>query len=238
MLRTHTCGELNVDGIGERVTLCGWVNTIRDHGGVIFIDLRDRYGLTQVIFDPNDSKSAWDIAQNVRSEYVIQVEGQVESRPPDMANPKLFTGDIEIRCDQINVFNQSKTPPFPLDEDQAAKVTEDLRLSFRFLDIRRKRMQENLRLRHRMTQAVRTTLDKEQFVEVETPILTKSTPEGARDYLVPNRLAPGTFYALPQAPQQYKQLLMMGGARPVFSIGPVFPGRGFARRSTTRVYPD
>jgi len=193
------------------VTLCGWADTVRDHGGVIFIDLRDRYGMTQVIFDPNDSKAAWDVAQSVRGEFVIRIEGAVENRPADMVNTNLPTGAIEVRSNNITVLNKSKTPPFPLDDEKAAKVSEDLRLTYRYLDLRRRKMQDNLRKRHEILHAVRTYLDKESFTEIETPILTKSTPEGARDYLVPSRVVPGSFFALPQAPQQYKQLLMMSG---------------------------
>jgi aspartyl-tRNA synthetase len=221
-MRTHTCGELRKADLGQRVTLCGWVDTIRDHGGVIFIDLRDRYGLTQIIFDPNDSREAWDIAQTARSEYVIQAVGVVEARPGEMANPRLVTGEIEVRCNAIQIFNKSKTPPFPLDDKEADKVAEDVRLTYRYLDLRRARMQENLQIRHRMSQVVRRYLDDQRFTEVETPILTKSTPEGARDYLVPSRVMPGTFYALPQAPQQYKQLLMMAGVDRYFQIARCF----------------
>lgn len=222
MLRTHTCGALRLDQDGQQVTLCGWVDTVRDHGGVIFIDLRDRYGITQVIFDPSDSQEAWDLAQSTRPEYVVEVEGRVEPRPADMANTRLTTGDIEVRCDRICVHNACPTPPFPLDDAEAAKVSEELRLNYRYLDLRRASMQENLRLRHRMMQAVRNTLTGLEFTEVETPILTKSTPEGARDYIVPNRLVPGTFYALPQAPQQYKQLLMVGGVDRYFQLARCF----------------
>ena len=211
MMRTHTCGQLRKEQVGQRVRLCGWIETVRDHGGVIFIDLRDRYGLTQVLFDPKDSQAAWDMAQRTRAEYVIEIEGRVEPRPADMANPRLATGEIEIRADAIRVHNQSQTPPFPLDDDLAARVSEDLRLTYRYMDLRRNRMQQNLVLRHRLIQAARTYFDQAGFIEVETPILTKSTPEGARDYLVPSRLVPGAFYALPQAPQQYKQLLMVAG---------------------------
>ena len=221
-MRTHTCGELRKTDLDERVRLCGWVDTVRDHGGVIFIDLRDRYGLTQIIFDPNDSREAWDLAQSTRGEYVIQAEGVVESRPPEMANPRLATGEIEVRCDAIRLLNKSRTPPFPLDDQEAEKVAEDLRLTYRYLDLRRPRMQNNMRVRHLMSHAVRRYLDDAGFTEVETPILTKSTPEGARDYLVPSRVMPGTFYALPQAPQQYKQLLMMAGVDRYFQIAHCF----------------
>jgi aspartyl-tRNA synthetase len=221
-MRTHTCGALRKADCGKRVSLCGWVDTVRDHGGVIFIDLRDRYGITQVIFDPTDSQEAWDIAQSTRGEYVIQVGGVVEERPADMANTRHATGEIEVRCNAIAVLNRSKTPPFPLDDKESQKVSEDLRLTYRYLDLRRARMQQNLRLRHTVSQSVRRYLDKHQFTEVETPILTKSTPEGARDYLVPSRVMPGAFYALPQAPQQYKQLLMMAGVDRYFQIARCF----------------
>ena len=221
-MRTHTCGELRPEHIGASVRLCGWVDTVRDHGGVIFIDLRDRYGRTQVIFDPSDSRDAWETAQASRSEYVIQVEGVVEPRPDDMVNTKLATGGIEVRSSWIRVLNRSATVPFPLNDEKASRVSEDLRLQYRYLDLRRAEMQRNLRLRHRLCQAVRTYLDAEGFLDVETPILTKSTPEGARDYLVPSRVIPGSFYALPQAPQQYKQLLMVAGADRYFQIARCF----------------
>ena len=222
MMRTHTCGELRKESVGRRVRLCGWVNTVRDHGGVIFIDLRDRYGLTQVIFDPRDSREAWDKAQSTHGEYVIQIEGVVELRPGDMANPKLATGEIEIRSNAITVLNKSRTPPFPLDDEEAEKVSEDLRLTYRYLDLRRAKMQSNLRLRHQLIQAARNYLDAASFTEVETPVLTKSTPEGARDYIVPSRVVPGTFFALPQAPQQYKQLMMVSGMDRYFQIARCF----------------
>lgn len=222
MMRTHTCSALRETDIDTRAQLCGWVDSVRDHGGVVFIDLRDRYGLTQVIFDPRDSQEAWDTAQSVRAEYVIQVDGTVEARPPDMANPKLATGAIEVRCDRIAVLNSSPTPPFPLNDKDAATVSEDLRLASRYLDLRRSRMQRNLRLRHKITQAVRSYMDAHDFLDVETPILTKSTPEGARDYLVPSRVVPGSFYALPQAPQQYKQLLMVAGVDRYFQVARCF----------------
>ena len=221
-MRTHTCGELRKTHVNERVTLCGWVDTVRDHGGVIFIDLRDRYGITQVIYDPNDSKTAWDIAQSTRGEYVISAEGVVEARPAEMANLKHATGEIEVRCDQIKMLNKSQTPPFPLEDKEAEKVSEDLRLTYRYLDLRRAAMQRNLQVRHKMSHTVRSYLDDAGFTEVETPILTKSTPEGARDYLVPSRVMPGSFYALPQAPQQYKQLLMMAGVDRYFQIARCF----------------
>ncbi|MBU1692611.1 MAG: aspartate--tRNA ligase [Verrucomicrobia bacterium] len=222
MMRSHTCGELRKEHVGQKVRLCGWVETVRDHGGVIFIDLRDREGLTQVLFDPRDSQAAWDEAQRARGEDVIEIEGRVEPRPPDMANPKLATGEIEVRSNVIRLHNHSQTPPFPLDDEEAARVSEDLRLTYRYMDLRRRRMQDNLRLRHRVLMAARRYLDRAGFLEVETPILTKSTPEGARDYLVPSRMVPGAFYALPQAPQQYKQLLMVAGLDRYFQIARCF----------------
>ena len=222
MLRTHTCGELRKEQVGEQVTLCGWAATVRDHGGVLFIDLRDRYGVTQVIFDPTDSEEAFKQAEAVRGEFVIKVQGTVEARPEEMANKRLGTGDIEVRCTDCALYNESVTPPFPLEDEEAEKVAEDLRLTYRYLDLRRDSMQRNLRLRHKICQASRTHFDAENFIEVETPILTKSTPEGARDYLVPSRVVPGTFFALPQAPQQYKQLLMMSGVDRYFQIAHCF----------------
>jgi aspartyl-tRNA synthetase len=221
-MRTHTCGELRKSDVGRNVRLCGWVQTVRDHGGVIFIDLRDRYGITQVIFDPTDSPDAKEMAESTRGEFVLQVEGEVESRPEDMVNAKLPTGEIEVRSQNIAILNRSEVPPFPLEDDKASRVSEDLRFEYRYLDLRRRKMQQNLRLRHDVTQAVRNYLDGVDFLEVETPILSKSTPEGARDYLVPSRMVPGTFYALPQAPQQYKQLLMIAGVDRYFQIARCF----------------
>ena len=210
-MRTHTCGELRPADAGAKVELCGWVDSVRDHGGLIFLDLRDRYGVTQCVFDPRDSQAAWDAAQACRGEYVVQIAGEVRPRPADMVNDRIPTGGIEVRATGITVLNKAHTPPFPLDDRGAEHVSEDLRLEFRYLDLRRPAMQQALMLRHHLIQAARNYFDEQRFVEVETPILTKSTPEGARDYLVPSRVSPGMFYALPQAPQQYKQLLMMSG---------------------------
>ena len=210
-MRTHTCGDLRPADAGASVTLCGWVDSVRDHGGLIFIDLRDRYGVTQCVFDPQDSQAAWDSAQACRGEYVVQIAGEVRARPADMVNPRLATGGVEVRSSNITILNQAHTPPFPLEDRAAEQVSEDLRLEFRYLDLRRAAMQRALMLRHRLTQEARNYFDEHQFIEIETPILTKSTPEGARDYLVPSRVCPGEFFALPQAPQQYKQLLMMAG---------------------------
>ena len=210
-MRTHTCGELRPADAGAKVELCGWVDSVRDHGGLIFIDLRDRYGLTQCVFDPQDSQAAWDAAQACRGEYVVRISGEVRVRPPEMVNERIATGGIEVRSSAIAVLNKALTPPFPLDDREAAHVSEDLRLEYRYLDWRRTGMQQALMLRHRVLQTARNYFDEQGFVDIETPILTKSTPEGARDYLVPSRVCPGMFFALPQAPQQYKQLLMMAG---------------------------
>lgn len=222
MKRTHTCGELSQDAIGGTTTLCGWVDTVRDHGGIIFIDLRDRYGITQVVCDPDDNAAATESAKSTRPEYVIQVTGTVRARPADMVNARLSTGSIEVVGTDVTILNRSKTPPFPLEEIKAEKVHEELRLESRYLDLRRASMQQRLQKRHKMAIAVRKFMDAQDFIEVETPILTKSTPEGARDYLVPNRVTPGTFYALPQAPQQYKQLLMVGGMDRYFQMARCF----------------
>jgi aspartyl-tRNA synthetase len=209
--RSHTCGGLRAENKGQTVTLAGWVDTVRDHGGILFIDLRDRYGATQVIFDPTDAADAWAVAHACRSEYVIQINGIVALRPDNMVNATLPTGAIEVFAKSAVILNRSKTPPFPLDDEKADKVSEDIRLTYRYLDLRRRSMQRNLVIRSKILQAVRRYMDGQDFVEIETPILTKSTPEGARDYLVPSRVVPGSFFALPQAPQQYKQLLMMSG---------------------------
>lgn len=221
-MRTHTCGELREDHKGEKVALCGWADTVRDHGGIIFIDLRDRYGMTQVIFDPKDSQEAWEVAQHTRDEACLLIQGVVELRPEEMVNGNLSTGRIEIRGEAIRVLNRSKTPPFPLEDEKASRVSEDLRLTYRYLDLRRASMQRNLRLRHKILAEVRQYMDALEFIEFETPILTKSTPEGARDYLVPSRVVPGSFFALPQAPQQYKQLLMMSGMDRYFQVARCF----------------
>jgi aspartyl-tRNA synthetase len=220
--RTTTCGALRAADAGKNVTLAGWVDTVRDHGGLIFIDLRDRYGLTQCVFDPEDSREAWDAAQSCRGEYVVQVTGRVEERSAETKNPKMATGDIEVRASKVEILNRAAPPPFPLDDREAAAVSEDLRLEHRYLDLRRRGMIEALRLRHALLHAAREYLDGNGFLEIETPILTKSTPEGARDYLVPSRVVPGAFFALPQAPQQYKQLLMVAGVDRYMQIARCF----------------
>jgi aspartyl-tRNA synthetase len=217
--RTHSCAELRAENIGVPVVLSGWVASRRDHGGVTFIDLRDRDGLTQVVFRPEENAAVAGQAHALRGEDVISVRGRVVARLAGTENPKLATGAIEIVADELIILNKAEVPPFPLD----AEVTnEDLRLTYRYLDLRRPRLGRNLRLRHRITKTVRDYLDQAGYLEVETPILSKSTPEGARDFLVPSRLAPGNFYALPQAPQQYKQLLMVAGIEKYFQVAKCF----------------
>lgn len=222
MLRTHTCGELNKSSIGEPVVLTGWVHRRRDHGGVIFIDLRDRYGLTQVKFDPNINEQAWKEADKLRSEWVIKVAGSVIARPDEMVNPKLKTGEIEIGAGELEILGKSKTPPFEIDSEKASEANENLRLQYRFLDLRRPELQKLIELKDRYIQHMRDYFHERGFIEVQTPILANSSPEGARDFLVPSRLHPGKFYALPQAPQQFKQLLMIGGVDRYFQIAPCF----------------
>ena len=218
--RTHTCGELNTDAIGQHVTLAGWVNRRRDHGGLIFLDIRDRYGITQVICDPERSPEAHRVASELRSEYVVQVSGTVVHRLPGTENPNLSTGAIEVVAEQIAILNPSRTTPFPITDN--ISVDESLRLKYRHLDLRRPSMRDNIVLRHRVVKVIRDYLDERGFLEIETPILMKSTPEGARDYLVPSRLYPGQFYALPQSPQQIKQLLMVAGMDRYFQIARCF----------------
>lgn len=214
--RTNTCGELRESNIGESVVLNGWVDTRRDLGGVIFIDLRDRYGITQIVFEPTYNKDTHELASHLRSEYVISVEGKVRKRPPETDNPKLPTGHIDVMVDKLIILNKAETPPFQITDN--VDVHEDIRLKYRYLDLRRGSMQKNLLLRHNMYQSVRKYFDEQNFVEVETPVLMKSTPEGARDFLVPSRVHKGKFYALPQSPQTYKQLLMVSGFDRYFQI--------------------
>ena len=215
-----TCGSLRLDAAGQRVTLRGWVNRRRDLGGLIFIDLRDRYGLTQVVFNPEIAAAAHERASAIRGEYVLRVEGVVRQRPAGTENPKLATGEIEIEAHAVDVLNEAKTPPFYVNED--APVEESLRLQYRYLDLRRAQMQRNVILRHRVVKHIRDFLDARGFVEIETPLLIKSTPEGARDFLVPSSASPGEFYALPQSPQQLKQLLMVAGYDRYFQIARCF----------------
>ncbi|PYL03269.1 MAG: aspartate--tRNA ligase, partial [Verrucomicrobia bacterium] len=219
MFRTHDCNSLRKSDIGQQVTLAGWVNVTRDHGGVIFIDLRDREGLTQVVFRPEENAALAKQAHALRGEDVIQVSGRVAARLPGTENSNLATGDIEIIPSALRILNRADTLPFPID---AEPQNEDLRMTHRYFDLRRPRLARNLRMRHRVAKATRDYLDSQGYVEVETPILSKSTPEGARDFLVPSRITPGKFYALPQAPQQYKQLLMVAGVEKYFQIAKCF----------------
>ncbi|MBN2293950.1 MAG: aspartate--tRNA ligase, partial [Pirellulales bacterium] len=209
MLRTHTCGELREEHVDQVVTLSGWVDTWRDHSGILFVDLRDRYGRTQVVFGPEAGEENQKIARKLRSEFVISVTGKVGARPEGMTNPKLETGDIELRAQSVKILNPSKTPPFQPGSNTLP--TEEIRLEHRYIDLRRQEMQKTLLLRHRMVQIMRDYFDEHDFIDVETPILGRSTPEGARDYLVPSRVKQGMFYALPQSPQLYKQILMIAG---------------------------
>ncbi|WP_462320306.1 aspartate--tRNA ligase, partial [Halochromatium sp.] len=219
-MRSHYCGELDSGLIDREVSLCGWVHRRRDHGGVIFVDLRDRSGLVQVVFDP-DRAEIFALAEQVRSEYVLAVTGRVRRRPEGTENPELATGEVEVLGLSLQVLNAAETPPFQLDE-HGADASEEVRLRYRYIDLRRPEMQQRLRLRSRITQTLRNFLDAQGFLDIETPILTKSTPEGARDYLVPSRVHPGEFYALPQSPQLFKQLLMMSGMDRYYQIARCF----------------
>jgi len=220
MYRTHTCGELRATHEGQWATLAGWLHRRRDHGGLIFIDLRDRYGLTQVVVDPSQAE-AYRAAETARNEFVLRVAGRVRRRPEGLTNPNLPTGAIEVAAESIDVLRPAKPMPLPVDDD-GYKVDEWLRLKYRYLDLRRSRLQKNLILRHRVVKFIRDYLDAHGFIEVETPIMIKSTPEGARDFVVPSRLQPGRFYALPQSPQQLKQLLMVAGYDRYFQIARCF----------------
>ncbi len=220
MLKSHSCGELRRGHAGQTVSLAGWVHRRRDHGGLIFIDLRDKEGIVQVVFNPEVSEEAHQVASEFRNEYVVQVSGKVALRPKGTENPKLPTGEIEVISEQARVLNTAKTPPFYINED--VPIDENLNLKYRYLYLRRPRVKENIILRHRVVKFIRDFLDARGFVEIETPILIKSTPEGARDYLVPSRLYPGRFYALPQSPQQLKQLLMVAGFEKYYQIARCF----------------
>ena len=214
--RTRTCGELRKSHVGESVVLMGWVDRRRDHGGLIFIDLRDRWGRSQVVFNPAVNKAVYEKARNLRPEFVVAVKGKVADRPPESLNPKLATGEVEIVADELKILNEARTTPFQIIDN--LEVSEELRLKFRYLDLRRPHMQKNLLLRHKVAQIVRRYFDENNFLEIETPYLMKSTPEGARDFLVPSRLHKGRFYALPQSPQTYKQILMVAGYDRYFQI--------------------
>ncbi len=220
MLKTHTCGELRASNTGQSVTLAGWVHRRRDHGGLIFIDLRDKEGITQVVFNPEISEDAHGVATELRNEYVLQVVGEVSKRPSGTENSKLPTGEIEVLAKSIQIYNSSKTPPFYINEE--VDVDEALLLKYRYLHLRRSGMRDNMILRHKVIKFMRDFLDAKGFVEVETPILIKSTPEGARDYVVPSRVHAGKFYALPQSPQQLKQLLMVAGLEKYYQIARCF----------------
>lgn len=220
MLRTHTCGELNINDINKNVTLCGWVAARRDHGKLIFIDIRDRYGLTQIVFIPKESGQAYQKAQELRSEFVIKVSGNVNTRPNGTVNPKLTTGEVEVLVKELEILNPSLNPPFEIESD--VEAAEETRLRYRYLDLRRKKAFNNFVLRSRVYKIIRGYLDSEGFIECETPILTKSTPEGARDYLVPSRLNKGKFFALPQSPQLFKQILMVAGIEKYYQIAKCF----------------
>lgn len=220
MLKTHNCGELRRENIGQHVTLAGWVHRYRSHGGVLFVNLRDRSGIVQITFNQRSAPEAFDIAEQARPEWVLQVQGTVRQRPSGTENPDMPTGRVEIAAKAVTILNRSRTPPFYIDRE--AGEAESIRLKYRYLDLRRERMQHNMTLRHRVIKFMRDFLDKKGFIEIETPILTKSTPEGARDYLVPSRVHPGSFYALPQSPQQLKQLLMVAGFERYFQIARCF----------------
>jgi aspartyl-tRNA synthetase len=216
MMRTHRCGELTAAHTGSDVTLCGWVHSRRDHGGVTFVDLRDSAGLVQVVFNPDSAASAHEVAQQLRNEFCIRVHGEVRHRKEGTVNPRLPTGEVEVAASDVEILSRSETPPFQIDE--YTDVDESLRLKYRYLDLRRHQMQEKLKLRHRIISSIRRFFDAEGFVEIETPMMTRSTPEGARDYLVPSRLHPGGFYALAQSPQLFKQLFMVAGLDRYYQI--------------------
>ena len=216
MLRTHTCGELRKEHANQKAALCGWVSARRDHGKLIFIDIRDRYGITQVVFVPSVSKPTHELAQKLGPEFVVLLKGQVNLRPAKMVNPDLPTGEVEICAEELEILNPSEVPVFELDD--RVDVAEDVRLAYRYLDLRRAKVAQAFEVRHRLCMAIRNFLDKQGFREVETPVLTKSTPEGARDFLVPSRLSPGQFFALPQSPQLFKQILMVSGFDRYFQI--------------------
>ena len=217
MKRTHHCGELRKSDVGKEVVLCGWVSRRRDHGGLIFVDMRDRSGLVQVVYDESEmNEGTFHKAESLRNEFVIAVRGKVRGRSEDTVNPKMDTGEIEVVCAELRILNTSKTPPFYIQD--GVDVDENLRLKYRYLDLRRPEMQKNIMLRHKVTMIMRNYFDKHGFLEIETPMLCKSTPEGARDFLVPSRLNAGTFYALPQSPQIYKQILMLAGYEKYFQI--------------------
>ncbi len=213
-MRTHYCGELTREQIDQQISVCGWVNRRRDHGGVIFVDLRDRKGMLQVVFDPDDAAMFAD-AETLRNEFVLRVVGRLRSRPEGTENPEMATGEVELLAQRLEILNASETPPFQLDDDD---VHDDIRLRYRYIDLRRPEMQQRMQLRARVTGFLREWLTANEFLDIETPMLTKATPEGARDYLVPSRTQQGSFFALPQSPQLFKQLLMMSGMDRYYQI--------------------
>jgi len=220
MYKTHDCGELRVEHVGQKVTLAGWVNRRRDHGDLIFIDLRDREGIVQTVANLETSQTVQGVAADVRSEWVLQITGTVTKRPTGLENPQLPTGEVEVEIEELVVLNPARTPPFPINED--SEVDETVRLKYRYMDLRRERLRNNIHLRHKVVKFIRDFLSDRGFWDIETPILFKTTPEGARDYLVPSRVHPGEFYALPQSPQQLKQLLMVAGVEKYFQIARCF----------------
>jgi len=224
MKRTHHCNELRPAHVGQTVTLCGWVHSRRDLGGLIFIDIRDREGRTQTVFDPSDlPKEIFERAASLRSECVVAITGKVRQRPARTNNVKIATGEVEVAVSVLEVLNMADVSPFPVDDPEvASKVNEELRLQYRYLDLRRPEMARNIRLRSQVATATRVFMEEQGFLEVETPILFKSTPEGAREFLVPNRREPGTFYALPQSPQQFKQILMVSGVERYYQLARCF----------------
>jgi aspartyl-tRNA synthetase len=236
MKRTHHCAQLSAPDIGATVSLLGWVDTIRDQGGIIFVDLRDRRGVTQIKLEPHDNAKLAEQLKLLKPESVIGITGQVVKRPTGTENKNLPTGEIEVVASELEIHNISDTPPFPLDDAGGDKVNEDLRLTYRYLDLRRPKMRRNLQVRHRAAKSIRDYFDSQEFIEVETPALFKSTPEGAREYLVPSRIHAGQFYALSQSPQQFKQILMVAGVEKYFQIARCFrTGRWSSRRWTSRL---
>ncbi|MFN2281316.1 MAG: amino acid--tRNA ligase-related protein, partial [Anaerolineales bacterium] len=220
MYKTHTCGELRAADVGKEISLAGWVDRVRDLGGVRFIDLRDRFGVTQIVSNPETSPEVHQALDPVRTEWVIRAVGTVRKRPDGMENKDLSTGEIEVELSRVDVLNPAQTPPFLINQEE--EVDEQTRLKYRYLDLRRPRMRDNIILRHKIVAFIRRYLDQKDFLEIETPILFKTTPEGARDYIVPSRVHPGQFYALPQSPQQLKQMLMVAGMERYFQIARCF----------------
>ncbi|MBH55312.1 MAG: aspartate--tRNA ligase [Opitutaceae bacterium] len=222
MKRTHHCGELRTEDIGATVVLNGWIDSVRDHGGVLFVDLRDREGITQVVFNPNTNDALSEVLHHLKPESVIAISGEVTARENDAVNSGLPTGEVEVHAQQFEMLNVSDTPPFPIDDEKGDRVNEDLRLTYRYLDLRRPKNLKTLKNRHKVSKTTRDYLDEQGFLEIETPMLFKSTPEGAREYLVPSRVNPGEFYALAQSPQQYKQMLMVAGIERYFQLARCF----------------